>query len=128
MQTMYIQLGNPKHTPVLLEGASTRLPFLSYDPGLKSDPTIPRNPPYEARPADRRWVSPHKFYHGYSPPPNNSSNGQCNTPINFLGALSCRKVLSFMANCNSGPYYVFGTFKFVVGSRWRTRGGMNNPF
>ena len=36
LQSMYIQLGNPKHTSILLEGASTRLPFLSYDPGLKA--------------------------------------------------------------------------------------------
>ena len=50
---------------------------------------------------------PHKFYHGHPLPPNNSSNGQCNTPINFLGILSRRKVLSFTINCNSGPCYVF---------------------
>ena len=111
---MYIQLGNPKHTPVLLKGASTRQPFRSYDPSLKA--TWPSwGTPLWGPPRRKATGFPLiSLIHGHSSPPNNSSNGQCNTPINFLGTLSRSKVLSFMANCNSGPYYVFGTFELVT--------------
>jgi hypothetical protein len=111
---MYIQLDNSKHTHMLLEGASIRLPFLSYDPGLKA--TRPSRGTHLMRPVLRTGdgFPPYKFYHRHPPPPNISLNGQCNTPINFLGTLSCRKVLSFMVNCNSGPCYVFGTLKLAT--------------
>jgi hypothetical protein len=69
------------------------------------------------------WGSPRRaatsfplisLVHGHFPPPKNSSNGQRNTPINFLGAPSRRKVPGFTVNCNSRPYYVFGTFKLAT--------------
>ena len=83
-------------------------------PRFESDPTIWGTHPM--RPVRRTGdgFPPHKFYHGHPLPPNNSSNGQCNTPINFLGTLNRRKVLSFTVNCNSGLCYVFGTFELVT--------------
>jgi hypothetical protein len=119
LQLMYIQLSNPEHTSVLLKGSSTRLPFLSYDPSLKATQPSRGTHPMRPVPPSSDGFPPHKFYHRHSPPPNHSSNGQCNTPINFLGTLSRRKVLSFTVNCNSGLCYMSNGHQQTVLNRHR---------
>lgn len=109
---MYIQLGNPKHTPILLEGASTRLSFLSYNQG-------PKWPDHPGEPT--LWGSPRKsatgfplisFYHGHSPVPKIAT--RMARESERFAHLSCKTVLSFTVNCNSSPCYVFGTFKLAT--------------
>jgi len=103
LQSMYIHLGNPKRTSVLLKGASTRLSFPSYNQVPKW-PDHPRGT-HPMRPAPRigDGFPPHKFYHGHSP----SKKQPLEWPEKHFGErfahLSCKTVLSFTINCNSGP-------------------------
>jgi hypothetical protein len=53
---MYIQLGNPKHTPVLLSKEQVQGNHSNRMTKVQNDLTTLGNPPYEARPAERRRV------------------------------------------------------------------------
>ena len=114
MQSMYIQLGNPKDTPVRLSNEQVQGNHSNRMTKARNDLTTSGNPPYEARPTKRLWVSPHKFGPWTFP----SQKQPLEWPEKHFGErfahLSCKTVLSFTVNCNSSPYYVFGTFQLAT--------------
>jgi hypothetical protein len=54
---MYIQLGNAKHTPILISIEHVQGNHSNRMTKAQNDLTTRGNPPYEARPVNRRRVS-----------------------------------------------------------------------
>jgi hypothetical protein len=101
----YIQLGNPKHTPVWAHISSHGSPFALFgrESGLSR----------KARgTADARLLRPY-LQARLSPRPSAS----CFPPYDAIHSptLTPNEVLGFTVNYNSGPYYVFGTFNLNQG-------------
>ena len=113
MQSMYIQLGNPKHTPVLLSKEHIQASHSNHMTKAQNDLTTLGNPPYEAHHAEQRQVSPHKFGPWTFPSQNQPLEWTEKHSDERSTHLSHKEVLSFTVNCNLGPCYVFDTFKLV---------------